>query len=261
MLGTLGSMLGGPVRAETLRGSRGHAVTSGGATALLLVDAARASVRHQQRWHHLERGDIMLLAPGATATVWVDGPGDLLVVLGAVAEPRATRVVSAATLRDEPRVAALRACLRAGAGDDLVTVHAATALVHALGGPATTDPLVRRALAMVLAQLDQRLTLTELACRLGTSRAALARRFQAALGTSPERYITRLRLEEAARRLLHTDAGLAQIAAAVGYQSEFAFSRAFKRLHGVAPGLFRRRGRAGGDAPRGVAPAAARAAA
>jgi len=79
----------------------------------------------------------------------------------------------------------------------------------------------------------------ELAKLAGASRASFARLFRAATGTSPKRWLTARRLEQAAKLLATTDATLAAIAAQVGYVSEFALSRAFKRHHGVAPAFYR----------------------
>ena len=75
----------------------------------------------------------------------------------------------------------------------------------------------------------------------GASRATLARKFVAEVGPPPLAYLTRIRLEDAARRLKTSADGLAEVAARVGYQSEFAFSRAFCREFGLAPGQFRER--------------------
>ncbi|PTL82004.1 AraC family transcriptional regulator [Vitiosangium sp. GDMCC 1.1324] len=81
---------------------------------------------------------------------------------------------------------------------------------------------------------------SELARRAGTSRATLARRFAAEVGMAPHAYLTRLRMQEAAVRLRESNDGLAEIAARVGYDSEFAFNRAFRRVMGVPPGQYRR---------------------
>jgi transcriptional regulator GlxA family with amidase domain len=59
------------------------------------------------------------------------------------------------------------------------------------------------------------------------------------------RYVTRCRIARAAALLETTDAGLAAIARRTGYETEFSFGRAFKRVLGVAPGAFRERARAG----------------
>lgn len=89
--------------------------------------------------------------------------------------------------------------------------------------------------------LAARATVTSLARTVGLSRQAFARRFVAATSASPLRYLTRLRLERAAELLVDSNAGLAEIATGVGYDSEFAFNRAFRRHHGTPPGRFRRR--------------------
>ena len=62
----------------------------------------------------------------------------------------------------------------------------------------------------------------------------------ATLGEPPQRWLARVRLERSAALLVESDDGLAGVAAAVGYDSEFAFSRAFRRQFGVAPGAYRR---------------------
>lgn len=104
---------------------------------------------------------------------------------------------------------------------------------------------VDAAMALMQAEPAKRWTVERVARAVGLSRAVFARRFEAAAGTTPMRYLARLRMILAARLLRDTDQGLAEIAATVGYDSEFAFSRAFKRHHGVAPGVFRRESGAG----------------
>jgi AraC-like DNA-binding protein len=78
----------------------------------------------------------------------------------------------------------------------------------------------------------------------GTSRATLARRFSERVGEPPLAYLTRVRLDEAARRLARGEGELAEIAQDVGYASEYAFNRAFRRHHGEPPGQYRERMRA-----------------
>lgn len=80
---------------------------------------------------------------------------------------------------------------------------------------------------------------SELAKLAGASRASLVRLFHAATGTSPKRWLTTYRLEQAAERLRQGDETLAEVAASVGYVSEFALSRAFKRKFGVSPARYR----------------------
>lgn len=104
----------------------------------------------------------------------------------------------------------------------------------------TTDLVVRRALSLLAAEPAQRWTVASLAKSVGVSRPVLARRFVESTGVSPLRSLTRLRMVRAAELLEESDAGLAEIASRVGYDSEFAFSRAFRRHHGLPPGAFRR---------------------
>ncbi|WP_437497829.1 AraC family transcriptional regulator [Sorangium sp. So ce1099] len=108
------------------------------------------------------------------------------------------------------------------------------------------DRRVARALQLIQEKPAARWTIEALARAAGLSRAAFARRFLAELGVPPLRYVAELRMQRAAELLAEGDRSLASIAAEVGYDSEFAFSRAFKRHTGEAPGAFRRRSRAQG---------------
>ena len=83
-------------------------------------------------------------------------------------------------------------------------------------------------------------TLDMLARATQTPRATLTRRFAALTGQSPIAYLTAWRMSLAARRLRDGDATVRQIAHEVGYDSEFAFARAFKRATGSAPGQHRK---------------------
>jgi transcriptional regulator GlxA family with amidase domain len=68
----------------------------------------------------------------------------------------------------------------------------------------------------------------------------LARRFARVVGMSPLRWLAEHRLAIAEERLVDTDLPLAAIAVEVGYRCEFAFAKAFKRVVGLPPGVFRR---------------------
>jgi len=84
-------------------------------------------------------------------------------------------------------------------------------------------------------------TLEELARDAGTSRSVLAERFQHLVGSSPIQYLTQWRMLLAANLLCRSNASLARIAADVGYQTDTAFSRAFRREFGAPPAAWRRR--------------------
>jgi AraC-like DNA-binding protein len=101
------------------------------------------------------------------------------------------------------------------------------------------DSRVERALELLNADIAKRWTVELLSRAVGLSRPAFARQFLRVLGLSPMRYLTERRMQLAASLLLGTDAALAEVAVRVGYRSEFAFNRAFKRHFSVPPGVFR----------------------
>ncbi len=83
-------------------------------------------------------------------------------------------------------------------------------------------------------------TLQELAERAGMSRSIFALKFKASVGTSPMEYLTRWRMLLAGDRLRNTDDAVSTIALSLGYQSESAFSKAFKRVMGYSPRQYSR---------------------
>jgi transcriptional regulator GlxA family with amidase domain len=103
---------------------------------------------------------------------------------------------------------------------------------------------VTKAIELMRTDLAKRWTVTALARAVGVSRPVLARRFVEEAGMSPLRYLTKLRMERAAALLVGSSASLAEVGGHVGYDSEFAFSRAFRRHYRRPPGLFRREERA-----------------
>jgi AraC-like DNA-binding protein len=80
----------------------------------------------------------------------------------------------------------------------------------------------------------------ELAAEVGASRSLLAERFQHFLGEPPLTYLARWRFQLGARLLQTTQKTILHVAMDVGYESEAAFSRAFKRTVGISPGAARR---------------------
>lgn len=104
---------------------------------------------------------------------------------------------------------------------------------------AIADPLVSRVIGLVQRHPARRWTVEDLAREAGSSRTVLAERFNAVLGQAPMEYVTHWRMQIAAERLRGSEANLATIAADVGYESEAAFNRAFKRVTGTTPGRWR----------------------
>lgn len=101
------------------------------------------------------------------------------------------------------------------------------------------DPLVGRVLALLHARPARAWTLEDLAAEAGASRSAMTERFSHLLGCAPIQYLTRWRMQIAARRLADRSAKIAAIAQDVGYESEAAFSRAFKKAVGRSPSEWR----------------------
>jgi AraC-like DNA-binding protein len=100
------------------------------------------------------------------------------------------------------------------------------------------DDFIGPALRAVHADPGHPWTVAALAERAGLSRAAFARRFRAAVGEAPLTYVRHWRMTLASERLARGDR-IAAVAGLVGYENEFAFAKAFKRVRGVAPGQLR----------------------
>ena len=102
------------------------------------------------------------------------------------------------------------------------------------------DDAVGRTLGLLHGDPAHAWTLDELAAKVAMSRSAFADRFSTFVGRPPMQYLAHWRMHLAAQRLATGRAKIATIAAEVGYESEEAFSRAFKRLMGVSPAAWRR---------------------
>ena len=105
---------------------------------------------------------------------------------------------------------------------------------------ALRDPQIGQALALIHQHPEERWTVESLAHRVGLSRSALSAKFTRLVGRPPLRYLTDVRLTKAAAQLRTQSATLVTTALSVGYDSEVAFSKAFKRHFGAAPGAYRR---------------------
>lgn len=106
------------------------------------------------------------------------------------------------------------------------------------------DELVGRVLALLHARPAHPWTLDELAREAASSRSNVAKRFVEIVGQPPMQYLTQWRMQVAANLLVQSGAKIASIGPEVGYDSEAAFSRAFKKATGLAPGAWREARRA-----------------
>lgn len=105
---------------------------------------------------------------------------------------------------------------------------------------AVRDHQIGRAIALLHSDPARHGTVATLADQVALSRSAFASKFSKLVGEPPLRYLTRVRLDAAARRLRGTNDKLFVVAAAAGYDSAAAFTRAFERHLGVTPGEYRR---------------------
>ena len=144
------------------------------------------------------------------------------------------------------------AAQRAGAGtvlaklSELMFVEAIRRYIEGLPAEQTgwlaglRDRFVGKTLTLIHSKPAHPWTVEELAGTVGLSRSALAERFTGLIGQPPMQYLTRWRLQLAANLLRASSRNVASVAAGVGYDSEAAFSRAFKRELGITPAAWRR---------------------
>jgi AraC-like DNA-binding protein len=171
-------------------------------------------------------------------------------------------------LEDSIRHLASDSCWLGRARSVLITRIADALLVEALRRYATQlppeesgwldgagDPVVGAVIALFQRRPSHRWTIAELAAETAVSRSVLSERFTRCIGEPPLRYLGRWRLQLAARLLKTTRATILQLASEVGYTSEAAFNRAFKREFGLPPAHYRR-AHAEAAPPRRVRPSA-----
>jgi AraC-like DNA-binding protein len=119
--------------------------------------------------------------------------------------------------------------------------HLATAPTQEIGWLAgLKDPVVSKALSLLHARVDDLWTTESLAAAVNMSRSAFADRFTALVGEPPMTYLGNWRMRVARQMLLESNRTVAQIAYEVGYGSEAAFTRAFRREGGAPPATWRR---------------------
>lgn len=107
---------------------------------------------------------------------------------------------------------------------------------------ALSDPLIGAALKSMHARIEHPWTVAALASEAGMSRSAFALRFKELAGEAPLEYLTRWRMHQAGRLLREGKRKLLEVANLVGYGSDGAFNKTFKRVFGMTPGDYRRNG-------------------
>ncbi|WP_321945586.1 AraC family transcriptional regulator [Paraburkholderia sp. J10-1] len=165
-------------------------------------------------------------------------------------------------MRQDPRAAWLESSLKLAAAEaaearaggtivlarlsELLFVEAIRSCIEALPEDQTgwlagvRDRYVGRALSLLHAQAAHAWTVDELARKVGLSRSALAQRFTELLGQPPMQYLARWRMQIAAHELLTSSKSMIAVAEQIGYESEAAFSRAFRREFGMPPAGWRK---------------------
>ncbi len=103
------------------------------------------------------------------------------------------------------------------------------------------DPFIGKALSLMHGSPARNWTIEDLATQVGLSRSILAERFTDMVGIPPMRYLAKWRMQIASGMLSGSSASMATVAAEIGYRSEAAFSRAFKKSVGVSPSAWRGR--------------------
>ncbi|MFD9405464.1 cupin domain-containing protein [Streptomyces sp. NPDC059989] len=155
------------------------------------------------------------------------------------------RLLAAETTRERPGARAVAARLTDVLFVQVIRAWLDTAGTDSQSPPrswltALRDPRIGAALALIHEAPRQPWTVESLARDVSMSRPAFARQFKELVGVSPLAYLSRVRIALAARLLRDTDQLVSDIGEAVGYTSEFAFSRAFARERGLPPGRYRR---------------------
>ena len=147
-------------------------------------------------------------------------------------------------LGDEARVDRPGARAVAARMSEILFIQVLRAWVEREGdtaGPvaAIRDPHLGRALREIHEKPAEGWTVATLAKSAGMSRTSFSEQFSRLLGVTPIQYLTQWRIEKAKAALRSASTPLAEVAASIGYQSEAAFNRAFRRYVGVGPGRYR----------------------
>lgn len=128
----------------------------------------------------------------------------------------------------------------------VLRAYMASASPPSRGLAGLVDPNIRRSLHSMHDMPGESWTLATLASKAGMSRTKFAQKFHELVGTTPMHYLTAWRVERAKAALADPNLPISAVAEGVGYKSEAAFSRTFKKLVGVGPGAYRAQAAASG---------------
>jgi AraC-like DNA-binding protein len=245
----------------------GHVLASeAGRPAARLFDLPRQQV--SERYEIVRHGGDGAVTTMLCGAVRFEHPaaGRLVAQLPRVITVTAADSPHAEWLQSTLRVLAVEAEELRPGGETVITRLADILVIQAIRSWIDHDPAARTgwlgalrdrhvggALALIHRDPAHAWTVASLAERVALSRSAFAARFTALVGEPVMRYVVRWRMHVALARLEDDDASIAELAGRLGYESEAAFSRAFRRVIGVWPGAIRRRDRA---AARAADPAA-----
>jgi AraC-like DNA-binding protein len=236
---------------------RGHSLSSAaGVAAAKLFDLPRELI--SDRYEHLRYGGGGAPTTMICAAVKLEDPSahHLLQLLPRLISVDAWSSPELEWLQSTLRFLSTEAReLRAG-GETVITRLADILVIQAIRAWIATDPQAQsgwlralrdkqigRAIALIHRDPARDWTVASLACAVGMSRSGFAARFTELVGEPAMHYLLRWKMHAALTWLKESDAPLSQLANKLGYESEAAFSRAFKRLMGVSPGAARRASR------------------
>jgi AraC family transcriptional regulator len=188
-------------------------------------------------------------------TLMVLPEGELARTAALLSRPRSAPVTLPGAVLAEDRVlssvlAGVTRAMTAGADELYAESSAAFLLAHVLSQYGTGSPIpvaagredarVRAAVEFMRDSLHLPLSLADIAASAGLSPYHFARVFRVAMGVPPHRFLTRMRMDAARRRLADDDLSITEIARICGFGSASQFSTAFRRETGIAPRTFRR---------------------
>jgi AraC-like DNA-binding protein len=198
----------------------------GGAPTRLICGAVRFDHPAARQLAELLPSALLLPARTATANGWIQSTMRLIDAEAATPRPGGEAVIT--RLADILVIQAIRHWLETDPA----------ARLGWLG--AVADPQIGRAMASIHDDPGRGWTLETLAREAAMSRSAFAARFSELVGEGAIQYLTRWRMQLAADELRHEGRTAAELAERLGYRSEAAFNRAFKRVIGTPPGAYRR---------------------